>query len=542
MATDGGSVPAPPAPAVGSDSRPAAEGRPFRLFRTVLGVCLTGYTFFRNGFAHLQIPGVPIYPGEIALAAGLPMAASAEGRRRIRAILATWPGALLLAWIAFGWIRALPDVPKFGFLALRDVSLCTYALFAFLAAAACPEGLRWGDILRRVRYGYPFFLLVLPIASAVYLGQWKNGLPPEGWQSNPLAIRADFASLLVCSLAILYVLSCIRGGGLRIRAGLFLLLAGGEAMFLSLMARTAFLNFVFGAALMVFFFGRRPAAWFAAGWIAAFGIFWAGDIQVDFRTTRDISARKWAMGLRESLSPIIGPPTRSVLVRPPRRVNKVPKKSPSSKTPVPKETIPTKAKPVTAVPPKSPIPTVVVVKTGDWEGTMKWRIEVWRRGLSEAWADPISRFIGLGFGRDIFFENDWGAKFSSYSRGLRAPHNAHVTVAVRMGGVGLALWLAFHAALVAALWRALRNSRGAWAARNPADGQWLDAGMLRWAICYVTLSIFTATFNVILEGPMGAVWHWTAVGVALAMAARFLSAAPTISPSGPVDVQDGPRT
>ena len=131
----------------------------------------------------------------------------------------------------------------------------------------------------------------------------------------------------------------------------------------------------------------------------------------------------------------------------------------------------------------------------------------WKLAISETWhSAPI---FGLGFGYDI------SAQFSrEYFAGMandftvRSPHSIFVTVFARMGLVGLSLFLG----IVALMFHYTRN---ALISSEPHElGAW--AGV--WAI------LASASFGVVMEGPMGAIVFWILLGIASGMTSNLNAA------------------
>lgn len=127
----------------------------------------------------------------------------------------------------------------------------------------------------------------------------------------------------------------------------------------------------------------------------------------------------------------------------------------------------------------------------------------WQLVIKETW--ETAPIFGLGFGYDI------SAEFSrEYFAGMandftaRSPHSIFVTVFARMGIVGLLLFLAIVGVLIQGTLRAIRSSE------RDVIGAWSGA----WAI------LASASFGVVLEGPMGAIIFWVLLGVASEMAGR----------------------
>ncbi len=134
----------------------------------------------------------------------------------------------------------------------------------------------------------------------------------------------------------------------------------------------------------------------------------------------------------------------------------------------------------------------------------------WRLVIAETWERaPV---VGLGFGYDL--ANDFVLLYNPEGAdefNARSPHNIFLTVFGRMGLVGLAGWCWFCVTLFAKTWQILRSDRG-----EAEGGKWA-------ALCAILVS---ATFGVVLEGPMGAVVFWTLLGLAATPSMRSETNAP----------------
>lgn len=135
----------------------------------------------------------------------------------------------------------------------------------------------------------------------------------------------------------------------------------------------------------------------------------------------------------------------------------------------------------------------------------RFRIAWWRSVYDETRAQ--APFFGLGFGADLtgpFVRNyhfDLGEDFTT-----RSPHSILFTVFGRMGLLGLLAFLGIVAAMAARTWRLVGRVRA-------DDDARVALGW--WSVAWVLFS--SACFGVVLEGPMGAVIFWTALGLANGM-------------------------
>lgn len=109
-------------------------------------------------------------------------------------------------------------------------------------------------------------------------------------------------------------------------------------------------------------------------------------------------------------------------------------------------------------------------------------------------------WFGLGFGSDLasrFVVEYFPEQDDEFD--VRSPHNVVLTL---FGRVGLAGAVPFLAILGLTAWRIIRSARR----RDAATGLWGAA----WIV------LISACFGVVLEGPMGAVIFWSALGLASA--------------------------
>jgi hypothetical protein len=114
--------------------------------------------------------------------------------------------------------------------------------------------------------------------------------------------------------------------------------------------------------------------------------------------------------------------------------------------------------------------------------------------------------FGLGFGRDLArtfvreYNPEGAEEFTA-----RSPHSIAVSAFGRMGLLGVCVFVLICGVLVRRTWREMRDHL-------------TDPGTLGlWAAAWVVL--ISACFGVVLEGPMGAVFFWTVLGLVSARAA-----------------------
>jgi hypothetical protein len=138
--------------------------------------------------------------------------------------------------------------------------------------------------------------------------------------------------------------------------------------------------------------------------------------------------------------------------------------------------------------------------------TTEWRLQWWSRIVDYTVGGPFAAG-GKGFG--INLASDDGFRVDT-QESLRSPHNVTMTYLARGGIPALALWLLVQACWFGAVTRA-------WlAAKRERQSRWM--GLLAVCSCLCVAALVNASFDVHLEGPMGAIPYWTAFGVGLAAA------------------------
>jgi hypothetical protein len=142
-------------------------------------------------------------------------------------------------------------------------------------------------------------------------------------------------------------------------------------------------------------------------------------------------------------------------------------------------------------------------------GTSWWRVLWWQRLAETVMAqNPL---FGLGFGQSLGVYNPYLLGDDQTKWPVRSPHNFNMTVFVRMGIVGSAVWVLIlvlgPAVLFVRLWK--NGFRG-----HRYRGDRKDE-LLFWLIMLVA-SWGNASFGVLLEGPVLAIPFWFALGFAMA--------------------------
>lgn len=138
-------------------------------------------------------------------------------------------------------------------------------------------------------------------------------------------------------------------------------------------------------------------------------------------------------------------------------------------------------------------------------GTKRWRLEWWGSIISYTF-DGEYFWTGKGFGVNL--ADDDGFQVTS-DRSLRSPHNGHLTILARMGVPGFTVWILFLLTLLFRLWKRYKKWK-----RLAED---FHAGVCAWVLTFLGAALINATFDVYLEGPMGGIWFWSVVGLAIGL-------------------------
>jgi hypothetical protein len=147
--------------------------------------------------------------------------------------------------------------------------------------------------------------------------------------------------------------------------------------------------------------------------------------------------------------------------------------------------------------------TYINAESGDPGGNNQFRLIWWRDVIEDTIS--IGPIYGQGFGADLStrFLADYDL-LNDETFAARSPHSVVMTIFGRMGFLGLAAWIAVSASTLGVAWKLIKL--------NDADSLGLGS-----VVIVIWLS---SAVGVVLEGPMGAVPFWTALGLANAELAR----------------------
>ena len=141
------------------------------------------------------------------------------------------------------------------------------------------------------------------------------------------------------------------------------------------------------------------------------------------------------------------------------------------------------------------------------EGTVKWRLSFWRELCTDVFSDSRLFWFGAGFGPNV--AGEMGYSPDDIDRPNKHPHNFHVNVLYRMGVVGFSFWIFILITFAFSMIKGIMRASTA--------GDRLLFSALVWVFCFWVMALVNASFDVSLEGPMGAIWFWCVMGLGLAV-------------------------
>jgi hypothetical protein len=126
------------------------------------------------------------------------------------------------------------------------------------------------------------------------------------------------------------------------------------------------------------------------------------------------------------------------------------------------------------------------------ENNVVWRLVWWAKIIDYSLSSP-NFFIGKGLGMNLATDDD----IITLDDSLRSPHNFHLNIMSRFGVLLFIIWLFFLIQLLKPLFK------------KQLQGKRLLIG------CILLAFLLNASFDVFLEGPMGAFPFWTWIGLYL---------------------------
>ena len=126
------------------------------------------------------------------------------------------------------------------------------------------------------------------------------------------------------------------------------------------------------------------------------------------------------------------------------------------------------------------------------ENNVVWRLVWWAKIIDYSFSSP-NFFIGKGLGMNLATDDD----IITLDDSLRSPHNFHLNIMSRFGVLLFMIWMYFLIQLLKPLFK------------KQLQGKRLLIG------CILLAFLLNASFDVFLEGPMGAFPFWTWMGLYL---------------------------
>lgn len=454
--------PAPPAGAAVSRGA-RTDVRLAAVWARVLYAVGALYLFFDRGGAHLRLPGTTAYVGELTLALGLVVVAAGP-RWLHQALAGDTLSAVLVCFMAWGALRAVPDLPRYGVVdTVHDSALFYYGLFAVLTLAVAEAV---PDLPARLVRGFgtvlPWLSVWLP--TTFLLSKFGVRIPPIPFLDNaPLLDHKGGNVAVVAAAGLAYLLLVPDSRFDRRRRWLFGLLDLGTVGLAATQTRGGALAAAVGLALAVWFLPRRRRARvLVAGAVVALAVAVVAA-GTGLAVTTDKRTISFDAAVAE-VSSVLHPQTSGG------------------------------------------------GGSGKLLGTEQFRLRLWSTILAKE-VDSGRLITGFGFGPNL--ASLGGVRLSHAADSvdeLRSAHNSHVDVLARMGLVGAFLWLVLWAGWLRRMARARRRLRRA--------GHRADQGVVELLMATVVAVLVNAFFDPTFESAQVAAVAFTAFAVGVVCARR----------------------
>lgn len=366
-----------------------------------LAGCAFCYIVGNRGFAQLSLlPGLPALPAESALALAVPLLVVRSAFARELPVRKDALNLALVAWLVVSAGRLVPDLPRWGLLAVRDFASVYYAVFFFLAQqCARREADRrviGGAILAGMLVLIPTYVLSELFPEVIQLLQ-VGGVPL-------ILYKPDLVSTMLAAGVLLFY-GRERAGGTRLWT---LASLGALALMSYIITRSVMLGLAATVAIFLVARDRRFVLHLAALGVAALtGLALEAALSPrDFTQSKLYSVYEHAA----SIADLGG-----------ARVYR----------------------------------NEEAANSGD---NNRFRLIWWKSVVEQtATANPL---LGLGFGADLsndFVRSYYGPDYLDFN--TRSPHNFLITLFGRTGAAGLVAFFAVLGALWLELARAIRRVR-----------------------------------------------------------------------------------
>ncbi len=422
-----------------------------KLYLGLMAGLLLGYAFLDRGFASL--PRSPLFVGEIALLAGLLVAAAGSVSTSVSRSPVSW---MVVAYVGWGLLIALPDVGTFGLLVYRDSAVWTYSLFALLVGGVLMKSGLEQRVLDWYGGWFSWFLFWAPVAflvSTVY----GDSLPRVPGSDVPiLAVKSGDIGVHIAGAGAFMLLGlhkvhpAVRA--LASRRDLLLWSAWSVAFVVLAAKSRGGMLAVIAAIMLVLAFRRTkqsPRLLLGAGLaIGAFALLFTvvGNVQIFDRTI--------------SISQVV----------------------------------------------ENAVSIFDASRNTGLAGTVEWRLNWWNKVIHYTiFGDNF--WTGKGYGINLADSDGFQTNGS-----LRSPHNGHITILARSGVPGLVLWVMLLVTFYVSMTRAYLSANRL--------GQPHFAKVSLWVLAYTTALLVNMSFDVYLEGPQGGIWFWSVIGFGIALSER----------------------
>jgi O-antigen ligase/polysaccharide polymerase Wzy-like membrane protein len=364
---------------------------------------------------------------------------------------------LIALFMLLGALRTFPYVTSYGVNAIRDGALWGYCMFALaLSAFVRIEHIRWA--IDRYRSFVPWLVAWIPIAAAIWVAHASPAWPNSGIPMIDFKGGDMGVHLAIAASFVLLGLYSFdrRQRGVRSETTFWLLWFVAVAPVVA-MSRSSILSIGFSVAAALVLRRSVRVIPFALTAAALFLILVVFHVSVPVGGGQNVSTTNLAQNVVSIVS------------------NKQDQGGHGG-------------------------------SHQNLNGSKEFRLRWWTKIVDYTIHGPYF-WKGKGFGLNLA-DSDGFQLDSKHT--LRAPHNSHLTVLARMGVPGLVSWallqLGFAATMLTWALRARRLGARLWAMFDA----WLFVGWL--AIMIDT------SFDPYLEGPQGAIWLWSIVGVGIAAA------------------------
>ena len=367
--------------------------------------------------------------------------------------LSTTPGKIYACFFTWGMIRTLPYINRFGITAGRDSALYYYGIFMLLVYGVIRK--RRQIIRITVLYAKPASLYVFWVPVAFFLYNFARDYLPRipGTDLSILIFKYDIVIHLTGAIAFFALFSGVFTKK-KVRKRNVLWYILAVLSCILMMGRSSYLTLICGFTVMVFLNGIKKSIRPLAGFILAITLLFLIIPNITSPYLMSEISPEVVVGLTKSIFTDVDDPRFR-------------------------------------------------------QGTKVWRLMWWKMIIDETVFGPYF-WTGRGFGENLadvhgFLSSDP----EKLVRPLRSPHNSHMTVLSRMGVPGFLLWIIFHAVLVKRFYSGWRRARRA--------GDRFLQGVFAWVLCFWVAFMVNSMFDMTFEGPHGAIWFWSVMGLGLAV-------------------------